>query len=38
MKLTDPSMPIQWKLDGLKHMAKHIIAIVEAIEQEGELE
>tara|TARA_R110002072_G_scaffold35094_2_gene104226 strand:- start:1494 stop:1610 length:117 start_codon:yes stop_codon:yes gene_type:complete len=38
MKLTDPDMPLQWKLDGLKQMAKHIIAIVEAIENEGLVE
>jgi len=38
MKLTDPDMPIQWKLDGLKNMAKHIIEIIEAIEKEGVLE
>jgi hypothetical protein len=35
MKLTDPNMPIEMKLDGLKHMAKHIIEIIEAMERDN---
>lgn len=35
MKMTDPKMPIEMKLEGLKHMARHIIEIIEAMEIEN---
>ena len=35
MKLTDPRMPIEMKLEGLKHMARHIIEIIEAMEADN---
>tara|TARA_R100001594_G_C3842343_1_gene216219 strand:- start:116 stop:313 length:198 start_codon:yes stop_codon:yes gene_type:complete len=35
MKMTDPKMPIELKLQGLKHMAEHIIEIIEAMERDN---
>ena len=35
MKMTDPKMPIELKLQGLKHMAEHIIEIIEAMESDN---
>jgi hypothetical protein len=35
MKMTDPKMPIEMKLQGLKNMASHIIEIIEAMERDN---